>query len=49
VSVGKSVKIIPADAVLPPRQTEGGQVTIFNPAQDGYFTHPAVARYRAGG
>jgi hypothetical protein len=45
----KSEKIFPVYAVLTSRESEGDQVALFNPPQNGYFTHAAVPGYRSGG
>lgn len=45
----KSVKVLPVDAVLPPRESKSNQVAFFNPPQDGYFTNAAMPGNGSGG
>lgn len=37
------------DAVLSAGKSEGDQITLFNPSQDGHFTHTAVSGNGSGG
>jgi hypothetical protein len=49
VSGGESKKVVPVDSVLAPGESESGQVSLFNPAQDGYFADAAVSGDDSGG
>ena len=46
---GESVKVVPVNAVLAPREPEGHQVALFNPSQDGDLADAAMPGDGAGG